>query len=203
MKITATVENATSVADHVWYVPATLDQVVQDATVERLDLPTILAVHEPQFDENEHTLQFDFTSADVLILGGRSHGSLVIQSSIREANAVRVPVKLHGDEVFRNLLKSMAPHIRSAGEDLLSRVRELDPDGEFERHGRRFVNRPDNFVALEPQTRLNEIIVHVRGNVEVHLPPVSTQRGYSAFKVRSPNDLLEAGSALGRARRRF
>ena len=203
MKLTATVENASEVAEGVWHVPAAMDQVLHDHTVERFDLPSILVVEESDFEHAGAKLQFDFGSAQLLILGGRARGTLIIQAAAPPEKAVHPAGKVRGDELFLQILGSMAPNSKQVGEDLLERIRELDPEGSLERQGRRFINRPDNFVALEPQTRINEIIVHIRGIVSVDLQPVATQRGYSAFKVRSVADLLEAGRALGLAKRKF
>lgn len=203
MKITATLPNVTNVAPGIWHASSAVDQIINDTTQERPDSPSVLLIGEGAISASDGSLSFDFGAAELLVLGDRSRGTIILEQREPENLKGASAVQMGGDDEFLHVVAKMAPHIREAGPDLLERIRELDPEGHFDRHGRRFINRPDNFVALEPQTRISEIIVHVRGLVSVDLPAVSTQRGYSAFKVRKLDDLMEAGRALGLARRRF
>lgn len=199
MRLTATIE-AKGLADHVWQGNLRAAPLPDKGPSLRRGLPTILVVRGAVYSADQGQLSFDFNGIEVLNRGDDARAIILAAVDSEEAAIMGGP---DGDQAYLSLLDRLPAEIRKTGRDLLERIRELDPDGTLEQRGRRFVNRPDNFVALEPQTRLNEIIVHLRGIVTSKLRPVSAQRGYSAFKVADRGDLLEAGSALGRAKRRF
>src|SRR5688500_19018682 len=114
MKLTATVEGVSAVTEGVWYVSAAMDQVLHVATVERPELPSILVVEDSDFDRTDGTLQFDFGSSELLILGARSKGTLILRAGSEE-RAVRSADRENGDELLLRVLRTMAPHAQQAG----------------------------------------------------------------------------------------
>jgi hypothetical protein len=200
MRLTATIE-AETLAPGIWQADLAGSELTQKAGLVRRGLPTILIVRDAAHHQGE--LSFDFRGLEILSRGDDARALILEPLQDTPATDSAMHADISGDEEFQSLLAPLAPVTQTLGRDLLERIREIDPDGELERRGRRFINRPDNFVALEPQTRLNQIIVHLRGDVSAKLQPVRSLNGYSAFKVTSEDDLLEIGSALGRAKRKF
>lgn len=200
MRLTATI-GAALLAEGIWQGDLRGAVLAMKPLVLRRELPTVLVVRDAAFEPESGRLSFDYGGIDILNRGDDAR-AIILAAAAGHA-AAPTDEAPSGDQAFLSLLDGLSPAIRETGRDLLDRIRELDPGGRLEQRGRRFINRPDNFVALEPQTTLNQIIVHLRGLVSTGLRPVATQRGYSAFKVTGPGDIPEAGSALGRATRKF
>lgn len=216
MRITVNVEDAAALSDGVW--AATMEP----SSVRNLAPPlsqiggtTIVLIEETEFDATTKHLSFPLGSTRVLNLGSTSAAILVSAADAEmEAGASRrgaatsagistqAPRLGFGDRECLREVERLGSEIAGVGRQLVEHIRGLDPSGDLRHEGRRFINRSDNFVTLQPQPRVGEILVTIRGIVETKLKRASAVRGYSGFKVGRPTDLAEAQRVISAATRR-
>lgn len=98
----------------------------------------------------------------------------------------------------------MPRELRDLGEKLLQRVRKQF-GGYFQRTSAgRYVNRPNNFWTVKVQPRDESYSITVRGYAHEYqgikaLQVKDDRRGYSRFKLSSPNQFEAAWSVVQKA----
>lgn len=212
MQIQVTIDEAVEVSTGVWSAD------LSPANVRQLGKPSadaggrsILVINEPDYDSGAKRLAFSINAAHVLNVGTSNRALFVSAAEPEDTSADSAksqessdakPRLGAGDGLLLKSIEAFPEPIRNAAINVLERVRQLDPGGDFRRHKNRFVNRRDNFVAIEPQTRLHQLLINVRGKVETPLPQLSTFNGYTAFKLSAPSDLAQVLRAIEAATRK-
>ena len=171
--------------------------------------PNVLFVPVSRFDEAGGTLEFAHGAARIVNLGTVAQTIIAtncLGDKRAESKELHSAVK-SGDRALIREGELVGDPVAEIVAGLLRAVRQLDPHGEFVRHGtRRFINYPDNFVTIIPQPRIRDVRVVVRGSpVEFATSPSTLrkdQNGYSTFKVGNAKDLGHAISLLSKVRRK-
>lgn len=218
MRIMVNIENAVALKSDVW------SASVAPANVRNLSAPlstagvtSVVLVEGVEFDVAARCLSFPFGSVRVLNLGS-SDDALFISGidTAGDAGAKEAPVETQTDEGSsseqvrlgfgdRDCLRGfaqMSPELQLAAQQAVEHIRKLDPSGDLQKEGQRYVNRPDNFVTLQPQPRVSDILVTFKGSVKTTLKEASARRPYQGFKIRGTGDVPEALRVLQLAKRR-
>ena len=156
-------------------------------------------------EPDETTILFAPSAVRVLNRGTASRAFVLARPS-NDASA-RPPGESVGDEEFLKEAAEAGAEVEAFARRMLREVRSLDPAGELVSFpGRRFINKPDNFVVLVPQPRIRELKIVVRGgphefrDAPGDLKP--DQNGYSTFKIRNATDLAHGISLVRQVRRK-
>ncbi|NTZ44050.1 hypothetical protein G7A66_13370 [Altererythrobacter sp. SALINAS58] len=179
---------------------------------------SIVMIDQPEFDAGEGEMRFAINAVRVLNLGSTDRAILIgAEASSQagatadcgpqnasgpasgEAPAVRLGL---GDRQLLQKVQQFPEEMRQAAEGVIEHVRALDPTGDFQRQNNRFVNRRDNFVAIEAQSQKKQLLINVRGKIETKLKTLSTFNGYTAFKLATPSDLPAVLNAIDSATRK-
>ncbi len=94
----------------------------------------------------------------------------------------------------------LGPDLVSMAERLLAEIRSRYPGELHEGLARKWVNHPENFVALTIQNRDQSFAIHVKGEPDELTAPtleIKPDRGsYSRFKLKDESQLHDAISVI-------
>lgn len=169
----------------------------------------LLVADTPTFDRDSRSLSFNPAAAK-LLTAGSTDTAIVIGASVSEsrrpstAKAV-APTPSPGDSSF---LLSLSPELKDFGTELLREVRSnFSGDLRFFPKSGKFVETPDNFWTIRPQSRDGSFRITVRGRPEsfektksFELKPDMT--GYSSLKVSRQSQIEELIRLLKQVRRK-
>jgi len=208
MRITIDVTEMISKSPPVWKAVLPPEQVRQlSAPLASFGGSSVILIDDPQYHSARDQLAFPFGSARVLNLGA-SADSLIVGVTEKGASPEPAPSNPGlslGDKSFLHALRSsrVPEDLKEAGEKLIAFARELDPAGDLQQKGQRYVSFPDNWVTFQIQPQVREILVTYKGNVPNRLKATSSaRRPYSGFKLRGSQDVEEAKRVLRGATRR-
>lgn len=173
------------------------------------DRTVLLLEGDPAFDANQARLAFDpsaakllsaGTSSDVILIG--CAGSLTsVQPQLRRT----VPTLPNGDAAF---ISALPASLAGLGRALLDAVRSKFP-GELHFYPKsgRYVESPDNFWTVKPQSRDVSFRVTVRGAPDQFAGAESLQikpdqTGYSSFKVERLDQVATFARVIEQVRRK-
>jgi hypothetical protein len=215
MQITVSLELTTQLRPNLWL--ATLDPAqtleVGPPLAQRGDVSIIL-VSDAAHDAETGRLNFPLSTASVLNLGQTNQAVIVSDgvslSKVEKSQTVttddsmpRPAINLKsGDSECLRSLSALPKDIFQIGQKIVERIREIDSSGELKLEGKRYINRSDNFITIQPQFRLGDLLITVRGYVNVELPAASAIPGYSAFKINRRDQLAQALRLVNEAKRR-
>ena len=200
------ISNATKLGDGTWRAP------VSPADVDRLGRPlgrepgpSILYVSAVT-EVPDRTIIFPLSDAAVLNRGTLADALIVARVPNHHTGSIHYGEE-NGDESFVEEAAAAGEAVGEFAECMLEAIREVDPNGRlFAFPGRRFINKPDNFITLVPQPRVQELKVIVRGQPgdfrDAPEDLKSDQNGYSTFKIKSSTDLAPAIALLKQIRRK-
>lgn len=217
MSILFTVSEAKKIGSHVWcasITPADVKRLGQP--LQRFGSKSVIGVVDPTFNESTSTLSIYPEMARVLNIGGTNDALIIdIGTEISEQhlpvlmnmNVKELSQNKRGDREFldecRRILKEPLPNMV---ERILNEVRREFPGTLNEGKHRKWVNYPENFLAITLQNRDQSFAVYVKGAPESFQTPsldIKQDRpGYSRFKLRDPRQLEDAiQTILSSARR--
>jgi hypothetical protein len=208
MRITIDVCEMVSKSPPVWKATLGPEQVRQLSTpLASFGGSSVILIDDPEYHSARSQLAFPFGSARVLNLGVSADSLIVgiIGKAASPEPAPPSPGLSLGDKSFLHALRSsrVPDDLKDAGEHLIAFARELDPGGDLQHKGQRYVSIPDNWVTFQIQPQVREILVTYKGNVLNGLKPTSSaRRPYSGFKLRGLQDIEEAKRVLRGATRR-
>lgn len=111
-----------------------------------------------------------------------------------------------GDEAFLSACKQLVSEEFALLAGILIRnIRKIHPGRLVEGQSRKWLNHPDNFVAITIQNRDRSLAVSIRDVPEAHnseLLPKRDRPGYLRFKISKPADLGEALKLISASARR-
>ncbi len=140
----------------------------------------------------DHQITFDPGAAEVLN-AGRDPVVLIIKLDDPDGRKL----VRHGDQAFlASCEEHLTPDLTQIAADLLASIRDQYPGQLKEGKARKWVNDPDNFVALTIQNRDKSFAVYVKGRVQDHQEPdldlKPDRPGYSRFKLRERHQIPAA-----------
>lgn len=187
---------------------------------EKLGKISIIGVLNPEFDKGSSRLIIDVNQAHPLNLGSSDRVLIVNLNadvsteadknhdgkySESENNGI-IPLGYGDKEFLRSCQKYLKPQIASLAERLLMKIRRECPGDLRECKNRKWVNYPDNFLAITIQNRDQSLAINVRGRPEVFSAPTLVVKddrpGYSRFKLQHESQLEEAVSIILASARR-
>jgi hypothetical protein len=169
---------------------------------------SVVGVFAPRFDATARTLSVQADKVTVLNVGQTEQsvfvdlGNAVMPRSSEAASTVqmsRPPSSMQQGDV--SFLRSCREHrlhqpLVDMADRLLAEVRRLFPGEMTEGLNRKWVNHPDNFMALTIQHQDQSFAVHVKGRPEDFPAPsldLKPDRGsYLRFKLKSPGQFDDA-----------
>jgi hypothetical protein len=214
MRITVNIEDVTAYSASLWTGIVAPEKVRNlSSPLSSVGSPSVLLVEEPDFDEANRLLSFPLGNALVLNVGTTDEAVFIAARAEEQEEATQptttkvdtgTDVRLgFGDRECIRSFDRLPDDLREAGRQLIEHVRRLDPNGDLRYKPPRFVNSPDNWVTLQPQPQVREILVTFKGSVQTHLKQSkSARRPYQGFKLRSLEDVGEAKRVLASAQRR-
>lgn len=214
MAIRMLMEQVTRLGGGVWSAPLSPSEVQMLARgkTSSMGQVSVLGVIEPRFDQDAKTLSIDSRQAYVLNVG-QSDRTVILDldrstsATAREQAAPprRLPSESlpdgRGDSMFiASCRHHLRPSLVSMAEQLLSRIRSRYPGELHEGKARKWVNHPQNFVALTIQNRDQSFAIHVKGEPKDFSAPsleIKPDRGsYSRFKLKDEEQLNDAISVI-------
>lgn len=205
MRIQATVDEVTRLADGVWKGNLTPGEVrsLGNSSVN-LGATSVVATRDGAFEDQGDSLSFDPSDAVVLNVGtGNSVIFLslgVMESStgtIRGTSSKDEVGLRGGDRLFLDAARLLlTPELAQTGEELLREIRSQQPGELKEGQARKWVNEPDNFVAITIQPRDQSYAIHVRGDPKdfgsSSLDIRQDRTSYCRFKIKTRDQVVEA-----------
>jgi hypothetical protein len=205
------IAGATRLDDHVWKAllsPAEARLLGPNAPSAGATTVVLLA-DEATFDAGRRQLAFDPAKAR-LLNAGTSDSAILIgiaakpSSSVTGGNMPSISAP-PGDAKFLALLPTQ---LRFLGESLLGAVRTKFPgELKFYEDSGRYIDTPDNFWTIKPQSRDVSFRITVRGTAEsfhgvrtLQLKP--DRHGYSTFKIARAGQIDDFIRLLGQVRRK-
>jgi len=166
---------------------------------------SVIAVAGPVHLEENASLSFDPSAARLLNVGATEQAIIlatVSESAEPPQPAAPVAAPRGGDAHF---LENLPSELRSLGEALLSAIRShFAGQLRFHPKSRKYVETPDNFWTVTIQPRVRALQITIRGEPESFSKPRHVElkhdmKSYSAFKLRSEQELSEALSIIRQA----
>lgn len=179
---------------------------------------TVVIISNPDFRSQEKELRFKSDHANVVNLGAGQEaifiqGGANPKKALAQVEGEKIKRKTNnligiGDEIFSQTLREVSPEIQRAGEAVLGEIRNKFQGDLKAYKQRRFFNSPDNFWGVQVQIRLDMLKFWVRGRPEIFSNPgleiwLDRPPLYSAFKVKSMNDVDQAISIISNAQKKF
>lgn len=209
MALTFQIEGVKLLGEHVWYASLSPAEVrlLGLSTSNTSDRTVLLLQSQPRFDAEHRRLAFDPSTAK-LLSAGTSSGAILIGSAGADTAPQlqrQEPPIPSGDAAF---LASLPPSLLDLGRALLQAVRSKFP-GELRLYPKsgRYVDTPDNFWTIKPQSRDISFRVTVRGTPDsfvgtgtLQIKP--DQTGYSSFKVKRHEQVALFARVIDQVRRK-
>lgn len=214
MVLRVSIDEATQLDEGVW--SATLSpadmQVFTRAKSARIGEVSVLGVVDPEFDEAAGILSIDSRKAHslnagtsdralIIDLGETAAQSQTAQGLASAQMSTNAGARGRGDGMFlEECRRHLGQELVSMAERLLADVRDRYPGELHEGRARKWVNHPDNFMALTIQNRDQSFAIHVKGEAHSFSAPsleVKSDRGsYSRFKLKDDAQLQDAINAV-------
>jgi hypothetical protein len=205
------IHDAKQLDEGVWKVRLSSTEVrLLDAKPETTGSVSILLLTDiPVFDRDRRSLSFNPMTAK-LLTAGSTETAIVIGVPVpepRRASAAKSITSMSnsGDT---NFLLALSSELKDFGTQLLREVRKYSPgDLRFFPKSGKFVETPDNFWTVRPQSRDGSFRITVRGRPESFEKPKSLDlkpdmTGYSSVKVSRPSQIEELVRLLRQVRRK-
>ena len=205
------IHDAKQLDEGVWKVRLSPSEVrLLDAKPETTGpLSVLLLTGTPTFDRDSRCLSFNPVAAK-LLAAGSTETAIVIGASATEQHRQSTakgssPAAGSGDS---NFLLSLTPELKELGTQILREVRsQFSGDLRFFPKSGKFVETPDNFWTVRPQSRDGSFRITVRGRPEsfeksksLNLKPDMT--GYSSLKVSRRGQIEELIRLLKQVRKK-
>ena len=168
----------------------------------------MLLVEHAEFDPAQERLSFPLGGARVLNLGASDEAVFVAahltERSVHEdSSEVVANTRLgFGDRDCVQAFARLPEDLQEAARQIIAHIRALDPSGDLAHKSPRYVNFPDNWVTLQAQPQVREILITFKGAVDTTLKNASARPPYQGFKVRGLIEVPEAKRVLSLAQRR-
>jgi hypothetical protein len=211
MQIRVSIDDAKLVSPGLWTATLSPENIRQlGSPAAELGSTSVLLLDDPQYDQSKRQISFPMNAVRVLN-AGTSEKAILLDAdddtssvSKRHAPAASAdsPRLGMGDRQLLQKVEHFPDEMKAAARTIVELVRRLDPSGDFRLATNRFVNRTDNFVAVEPQVRNKALLINVRGLIPTRLAKLRTMNGYTAFKLESAEDLDAVVSAIRSATRK-
>ncbi len=214
MGIRMIIEEVESIGDGVWSASLAPSEVGMFVGGKEIGIGevSVLGVLSPQFDAKSKTLSIDGRRVYVFNVG-RSDRALIIdlevstlKSSQQASENINYTTKDnlpagHGDGMFiAACRRHLEPHLVQLAERLLLKLRSRYPGDLHEGKARKWVNHPENFVAITIQNRDQSFAIYVKGQPQQFSAPsleIKPDRpGYSRFKLNDESQLQDALSLI-------
>jgi hypothetical protein len=214
MTIRVSVEQVALLSDGVWSAILNPHEIQMFARTRSAGMGqvSVLGVIEPEFDKAAGTLSIDSRQAYVLNVG-KSDRTLIVDlgasppATEKEQTTASISRPSdsspdgRGDSMFITSCRyHLGPKLVSMAQQLLSEIRSRYPGELHEGLARKWVNHPENFVALTIQNRDQSFAIHVKGEPEEFTAPtlvIKPDRGsYSRFKLKDEGQLQDAISVI-------
>jgi len=205
------IHDAKQLDEGVWKVRLSPSEVrLLNAKPEAVGVVSVLLLTDPPvFDRDNRSLSFNPAGAK-LLAAGSSETAIVIGGPISEprrtsAGKSIAPTASSGD---RDFLLALSPGLKDFGTQLLREVRNHFPGTlRFFPKSGKFVETPDNFWTVRPQSRDGSFRITVRGRPESFESPKSLDlkpdmTGYSSFKVSRVGQIDELIRVLKQVRKK-
>jgi hypothetical protein len=206
MPLTIAVGGALMIGEGVWIASLTPAEVRRLGTGAALGARSIVGLSLPKFDTTTGQLMFDPAKTTVLAVGDSEEAVLIdLRTAARPAevnNQADAGMTLNrarkGDEAFLRASRAlMSDSLVSLIKDLLDGVRQRHPGELWEGQARKWVNSPDNFVAITIQPRDRSFAIYARGESDAYdaLSSIDVRRdrpGYVRFKLYKASQLEDA-----------
>uniref|UniRef100_C6E224 Uncharacterized protein n=1 Tax=Geobacter sp. (strain M21) TaxID=443144 RepID=C6E224_GEOSM len=173
------------------------------------DFTVVLLAEDPKGDEDQGHISFEHTKCTI-INAGNSDTAIFVVNDIRPKQQNHLTEESTfssspGDGKFVHLLP---PQLKDLGTFLLCKIRDLFPgDLKLYPSSGKYVETPDNFWTIRPQSRDGSFRVTLRGRPEsfsqvgtLELKPDMT--GYSSCKVSNKEQALELVMLLKQVRKK-
>jgi hypothetical protein len=199
------IANVSKIAEGAWESELSPDEVeALGRSFAQEPGPSVLLADEVE-ESDKNTILFPPNAVRVLNRGTAKRAFVLARPN--SDASLSLPRGCAGDDAFLKEAAQAGREVEEFARRMLREVRRLDPTGELVSFpGRRFINKPDNFVVLVPQPRIQELKIVVRGGPrEFRDAPddlKSDQNGYSTFKIRNATDLARGISLLKQVRRK-
>ena len=201
------IANVVKIGDEIWsaeLTPSEVSALGHPAAQE--DGPSVIFLGPVTKSANGLTLIFPANGAKVLNRGN-SNEILIVSRTPVAPNSGDQQAKVSGDAAFMAEAAKCSSDVEEFAQRMLKAVRKIDPKGDLVSYpGRRFINKPDNFITLVPQPRVRQLKIIVRGSpVEFVNGPEDLkkdQNGYSTFKIRNVSGLKVALHFIEQVRRK-
>ncbi len=214
MAIRMSVDHVTLLSEGVWSAPLSPSEVQLFARTKGAGMGevSVLGVVEPEFDEAAGMLSIDNRQAHVLNIG-KSDRTLIVDIGASPSPMQGLPAtppapgptkgepEGRGDNMFiASCQHYLGSDLVAMAERLLSEVRSRYPGELHEGLARKWVNQPENFVALTIQNRDQSFVIHVKGEPHEFSAPtleIKRDRGsYLRFKLTDEDQLPDAISVI-------
>lgn len=211
MEIRVSIDGAKLVSPGLWVAALSPDNIRQlGSPATELGSASVLLLDGPQYDQSKRQISFPVNAVRVLnagfsektILLDAADGSSSVSKHQSPAPSADTPRLGMGDRQLLQKVEHFPDEMKAAARTIVELVRRLDPAGDFQHSTNRFVNRTDNFVAVEPQVRNKALLINVRGIIPTRLATLRTMNGYTAFKLETAEDLDAVVSAIRSATRK-
>ena len=214
MAIRMFVEQVTPLSGGVWSAPLTPSEVQMFARAKSAGMGqvSVLGVLEPEFDDVAGTLSIDSRQTYVLNVGKSDRTLIVDLGATPTTSAKESTIGMmsqpgdnspdgRGDNMFiASCRHHLEPHLVSMAERLLSEIRSQYPGELHEGKARKWVNHPENFLAITIQNRDQSFAIYVKGKPDTFSAPTldikPDRPGYSRFKLKEERQLDDAVSAI-------
>src|SRR5262245_6931572 len=179
---------------------------------------SVVAVNGAEFDRSSHRLYVDPSKASVLTIGSSEEVVFIdvgADGIAWDAERDRIPLDKNltdelakaaqyqrsrprfGDQEFlRECGRLLGEKFGGMARSLLGELRRHHPGHLYEGLARKWVNDPENFVAITIQPRDRSLAIHVKGNPSDFDAPsleIKDDRpSYSRFKLGHPDQLNDA-----------
>lgn len=219
MPLIIAVGGVSQVGDGLWTTTLTPAEVRRLGTASSLGARSVIGLFGPDFDAASAQLVLDPSSIVVLAVGD-SEETLLIDLKKSVAGNPGLGDQTHtaaadvpkgggkGDEAFlRASLALLSNDLVSSIQCLLEQVRQRHPGELREGQARKWVNSPDNFLAITIQPRDRSFAIHARGEPGDYgaLSSIDVKRdrpGYVRFKLQKASQLEDALNVVLRSARR-
>lgn len=208
MRIMVTIENVAEQTANLWtgsIAPGSVGRL--GTALSNAGGTSVLLVEDAEFDEALERLSFPLGGARVLNLGTSDEAVFVAARLMEHAappsSAQAADHRLgFGDRDCVKAFARLPDDLQQAAREIVGHIRALDPNGDLTLKAPRYVNFPDNWVTLQAQPQVREILITFKGAVDTTLKSASARRPYQGFKVRGLDEVAEAKRVLSLAHRR-
>ena len=201
------IANVVKIGNGTWAAKLTPSEVsALGRPVAQEDGPSVIFLGAVTESADGLTVIFPANGAKVLNRGTSNEALIVSRTPAAPVRGTQ-PARVSGDAVFLREAAACGSEVEEFARRMLQAVRKINPEGDLVSFpGRRFINKPDNFITLVPQPRVRELKIIVRGSpaefVDGPNDLKKDQNGYSTFKIRNASGLKGALQLIEQVRRK-